>query len=113
LTLAVIGIYSVMSYSVSLRSREFVVRTALGAEPQDVFNLIIREGMSLTLVGITAGLALSWALGRLMQTILYQVSPSDPVILISVAALLAIVAFLACVIPARRAIRIDSVSALR
>jgi predicted permease len=113
LTLAVIGIYSVMSYSVSLRSREIVVRTALGAEPQDVFNLIIREGMTLALVGITSGLALSWALGRLMQTILYQVSPSDPVTLISVTALLSVVAFLACVIPARRALRIDSVSALR
>jgi len=113
LVLAATGIYSVLSYSVSQRSREIGIRMALGARPASVHALVLSGGMKVVLLGIAVGLAAALVLTRLMSTLLFEVGASDPATL-SVAALLLIgVALLACYLPSRRAARVDPMVALR
>jgi putative ABC transport system permease protein len=111
--LAAIGIYGVMSYSVSERTHEIGIRVALGAHPQDVLRLVAKLGLTLTTIGILIGGALAFGLARLISTFLFGVKPSDPITYISVAASLAAIALLACYIPARRATKVDPLVALR
>jgi ABC-type antimicrobial peptide transport system permease subunit len=113
LLLAAVGIYSVLSYIVRGRSREIGIRTALGARRADVLRLVIVEGMSPTLVGIAAGTIAALASARVMNTLVFGVSPSDPLTLATVAATLALVAFMASLVPALRALRLDPVKVLR
>jgi predicted permease len=111
--LAAIGLYGLMSYTVQQRTLEFGIRLALGADFQGLRNMIVRQAMLLAAAGIALGAGAAWGLTRLMASMLYSVKPTDPAIFGSVAALLAAVAFLASYIPARRALRINPVIALR
>jgi predicted permease len=113
LGLASLGIYGVISYLVGQRTQEIGVRLALGAKRVDVLRLILGEGMRMAALGLAAGLLASLGLTRLMAGLLFGVSATDPLTFVSVAALLAIVALAACYIPARRAMRVDPIVALR
>jgi putative ABC transport system permease protein len=113
LLLAAIGVYGVLSYSVSQRTQEIGVRMALGADHGDILRLVVGHGLLLAGIGIGAGLALSAAGMPLARSLLYQVSPFDPVTVTAVAAFLVLVAFLASYVPARRATRVHPVGALR
>jgi putative ABC transport system permease protein len=113
LILAAIGIYGIMAFSVGQRTHEIGIRIALGASRGDVLKLVLRNGLGLALVGIAIGLASAFAATRVMSTLLYGVSPTDPVTYLGEALLLAFVALLACYIPARRATRVDPLVALR
>ena len=113
LLLAAVGIYSVLSYIVSGRSREIGIRTALGAQTADVLRLVIVEGMSPVLAGIAIGTVAALASARVMKTLVFGVSASDPLTLAAVAATLALVALMASLIPAYRALRLDPLKVLR
>lgn len=113
LLLAAVGIYGVMSYSVSQRTHEIGIRLALGAGQIEILKLILGRGAKLALLGVATGILAATALTRLMSSLLFGVSPSDPATLVSVAVLLMLVAMAACYIPARRAMRVDPMIALR
>jgi putative ABC transport system permease protein len=113
LLLAAVGIYSMLSYIVRGRSREIGIRTALGAQRADVLWLVIVEGMSPALVGIAAGTIAALASAKVMATLVFGVSASDPLTLATVGATLALVALMASLVPAYRALRVDPVNVLR
>jgi predicted permease len=113
LSLGIIGIYGVISYTVSQRKREIGIRLALGAQSGDVVSMVLRQGAKLALVGVCIGVVAAFAFARLMTNLLFGVTASDPLTFAVVAALLICVALLACYIPARRAMKVDPIVALR
>ena len=113
LVLAAVGIFGVVSYSASQRRQEIGIRMALGAQRGDVLRLILRQGAKLALLGLSIGIVFALLLTRFMSSMLYGVSAKDPVIFGAVAAVLFGVALAACYIPARRALRVDPLVALR
>jgi len=113
LILAAVGIYGVMSYSFSQRAHEVGIRVALGAQRLDILRLALGEGMRIVVIGLAAGLVGAAIVTRVFRSMLFEVTPSDPATFVSVAAILAAVAFFACFIPARRATRVDPLVALR
>jgi putative ABC transport system permease protein len=113
LLLAMVGVYGVISYGVSQRSQEIGVRMALGAQRSNILRMVIGEGMLLVLIGIIAGIAGALALGRFLQSMLFEIKPTDPATFVGVGVALALAALAACYIPARRAMRVDPVAAMR
>jgi len=111
--LAAIGIYGVLTHATSQRAHEMGVRLALGAQPEELLGMVIRQGMTLVLTGLVLGMALAFALTRLIASQLYQVSPTDPAAFALAPSLLAVVALTACFFPALRATRVDPIKALR
>ena len=111
--LAAIGTYGVLAFLVAQRTREIGIRMALGAHPRDVMKLILAQGTKLALAGLIIGIASAFALTRLMTSLLFEVKATDPANFAAVAILLLLVALLACYIPARRAMKVDPMVALR
>jgi putative ABC transport system permease protein len=113
LLLAITGLYGVIAYSVSRRTREIGIRMAIGADPVSVARLVLQQGMKLTGIGAAIGLALSLLVSQLLGSLLVGVSARDPEVYVAVPLLLTAIALLACYVPARRAARIDPLLALR
>jgi ABC-type antimicrobial peptide transport system permease subunit len=113
LVLAIMGVYGIVSFAVSARTQEIGIRMALGAEARDILKLVARQGLMLVAAGLAVGLIAAWALTRAMASLLIGVSASDPLTYSTVAILLSTVALVACWIPARRALRVDPMVALR
>jgi ABC-type antimicrobial peptide transport system permease subunit len=106
-------LYSVISYAVAQRTREIGIRRALGAQGRDILSLVLRRGMSLTFAGVACGIAGALVLTRLMTSLLFGITARDPFTFFGVALLLSFVALLACLVPARRATKVDPLIALR
>ena len=113
LVLAAAGIFGVLAASVAERTREIGVRTALGASQSRILGMVVRQGLALTVAGLVLGLAGAFSVGRLITKLLYGTQPHDPVALLVVSGILAVIAMLACVVPAWRAAKVDPVIALR
>jgi len=113
LTLAALGLYGVVAYSVGQRTQEIGIRMAIGAEPRDVLSMVLRRGLTLVAIGVVTGLAFALALTRVLQSLLFGVTAHDPLVFAANAALLLVVAGLACALPAWRATRVNPVVALR
>jgi putative ABC transport system permease protein len=113
LLLAAVGLYGVLAYSIAQRTREIGIRIALGAESGSILNLVVRQGLMIVGIGLAAGILGSMILTHLIQSLLYGVSGTDPIALLTAVGVLGLAAFLACVVPAWRAIRIDPMIALR
>jgi ABC-type antimicrobial peptide transport system permease subunit len=113
LVLATSGIYGVVAYRTQLRTHEIGIRVALGASRVDVLRIVVIQGLRLTLIGLATGLVFAFVLTRFLGGLLYGVSANDPLTVASVTALLAIIAVLACYLPALRAMRVDPVAAMR
>ena len=111
--LAISGLFGVIAHSVSQRTREIGIRVALGAKQADVLKMILRQGMKLAGIGIVIGLTGAFALTRLIRTLLYGVGPTDLLTFTAVPTALAAIALLACLLPARRAAKVDPMEALR
>ncbi|HSQ22779.1 MAG TPA: FtsX-like permease family protein, partial [Pyrinomonadaceae bacterium] len=113
LVLAITGIYGVMSVDVAGRTKEFGIRLALGAQSSSVLGIVLRQGLKLALLGVSIGVVASLALTRLMRGVLFGINETDPMTFVVISTLLVLVALLACVVPARRATRVDPLEALR
>jgi putative ABC transport system permease protein len=113
LLLASVGLFGVMSYSVSQRTHEIGIRATLGAQRGDIVRLVLKQGLTLTAIGLVIGLIISLASARVLSSLLYDISATDPLTFAGVSLLLVAVASLACYIPARRATKVDPVVALR
>jgi ABC-type antimicrobial peptide transport system permease subunit len=111
--LAIIGIYGVLAYAVQQRSNEIGIRMALGAGASDVLRSVLRRGLAMAGIGLAIGLALALAGSRVIRSLLFEVSPADPLTLASVALLVTVATLIASYLPARRATKVDPVSALR
>jgi len=113
LLLGVVGIYGVIAYTVSQRTREIGIRMALGAQRKELTGLFVRQGLLLTAIGAACGLVVAFAVMRLMSSILFNVSPNDPITYISITLGVAVTAYFACYLPSRRAATVNPVNALR
>ena len=111
--LAIIGIYGIISYSVTMRVQELGIRRALGAEQGDILRLVMAQGLGLTLAGIAIGIGGGLALTRVMESLLFDVSATDPATFVGIGVVFVLVALAATYVPARRATRIDPMAALR
>jgi putative ABC transport system permease protein len=113
LLLAAVGLYGVLAYSIAQRTREIGIRIALGAESGSILGLVVRQGLTIVGVGLAAGILGSMILTRLIQSLLYGVSDTDPIAFLTAVVVLGLAASLACLLPALRAIRVDPIIALR
>ena len=113
LALAAVGVYGLLSFSVASRTREFGVRTALGADTRTITTMIVRDGLGVAAVGLAIGLAAALVAGRLLRSFLFETTPTDVGALTAITGILLLVVFAACYVPARRAARIDPVKAMR
>jgi ABC-type antimicrobial peptide transport system permease subunit len=113
LLLSAIGIYGVMAYNVSMRSREMGIRIALGAQARDVLGMVMRDGLVVIVAGLAIGLGAAWAATRVLRSQLYDISAADPMTFIVAALVLACIACFACYFPARRGTKVDPITALR
>jgi putative ABC transport system permease protein len=113
LLIAATGIGGILALTVNQRMNEIGIRVALGAKPGDVFGMIVRQGMGMVMVGLGIGLISAFGLTRMMKSLLFETTPTDPVTFVGVSAVLVATALLACYVPARRALRVDPLTALR
>jgi putative ABC transport system permease protein len=113
LLLVALGLYGVLSYAVTQRTRELAIRVALGASATDVTRLVVRQGLTMTAVGLVVGTGLALAAGRLLQSYLLGAGETDPLTLVVIPVILVVVSLLACLLPARRATKVDPMVALR